>query len=55
MLPSSKVMSADEAVRMIRSGDKVFVGSGGAVPVELVQAMTRRAPELSATSRLVCI
>jgi len=46
MLPSSKVMSADEAVKAIRSGDKVFVGSGGAVPIGLVQAMTRRAPEL---------
>ncbi len=43
---SQKQMTAEEAAGLIRSGDKVFVGSGGAVPIDLVQAMTRRAPEL---------
>jgi len=39
-------VSADEAVKIIKSGDKVFVGSGAAVPKELVQAMTRCHEEL---------
>jgi len=46
MVPESKRMTAEQAVSSIRSGDKVFVGSGGAIPIELVQAMTARAPEL---------
>ena len=46
MIPESKRMSAAEAVKLIRCGDKVFVGSGGAVPCDLVHAMTARAPEL---------
>ena len=46
LIPASKRMSGEQAVRLIRSGDKVFVGSGGAVPQALVQAMTERAVEL---------
>ncbi len=46
MIPDGKRMAAEEAASLIRSGDKVFVGSGGAVPIDLVHAMTRRAPEL---------
>jgi acetyl-CoA hydrolase len=46
MIPAEKRMTADQAAKLIRSGDKVFVGSGGAVPVSLVQAMTERATEL---------
>lgn len=32
MIPESKRMSAAEAVKLIRSDDRIFVGSGGAVP-----------------------
>lgn len=46
MAADGKRMTAEEAASLIRSGDKVFVGSGGAVPIDLVQAMTARAPEL---------
>ncbi len=46
MIPESKRMSAAEASCLVRSGDKVFIGSGGAVPIDLIQAMTARAPEL---------
>jgi 4-hydroxybutyrate CoA-transferase len=46
MIPDAKNLSADDAVKMIRSGDKVLIGSGGAVPKELIHAMVRRASEL---------
>ncbi len=42
----SKVVSADEAVKDIRSGDRVYVHPGCAVPEVLVDAMVRRADEL---------
>jgi acyl-CoA hydrolase len=38
--------SAAAAVAGIASGDRVFIGSGAAEPVSLVEAMTDRAPEL---------
>lgn len=43
---AGKVTTADQAVSVITSCSRVFVGSGGAVPKELVHAMTRRHPEL---------
>lgn len=39
-------MSADEAVKMIKSGDRVFIHSAGATPSALIEAMTRRGDEL---------
>ncbi|MFC1543160.1 acetyl-CoA hydrolase/transferase family protein [Candidatus Neomarinimicrobiota bacterium] len=42
----SKWVTAEEAVGIIKSGDKVFVGSGAAVPRVLIHAMTARHPEL---------
>lgn len=39
-------VTADEAVRLIRSGDSVFVQGSTSIPEILVAAMTRRAPEL---------
>ncbi len=42
----SKRCEADEAVKVIRSGDCVHIHSGCAKPEQLVQAMVRRAPEL---------
>ena len=41
-----KWVTAEEAVGIIKSGDKVFVGSGAAVPRVLVKAMTARHEEL---------
>ena len=39
-------VSADEAVRIIRSGDRVYIHSVAAAPQELINALTRRASEL---------
>ena len=44
--PADKFAEAVDAVRCIRSGDTVFVGSGCAAPTLLVEAMAARAPEL---------
>ena len=41
-----RVTSADEAVRAIGSGDRVWVHPGCCTPVRLVDAMVKRAPEL---------
>jgi acyl-CoA hydrolase len=41
-----KVLTPDEAVRVIRSGDRVYLHPGTATPQLLVDAMVRRAPEL---------
>lgn len=42
-----KFVSAAEAVKIIKSGDKVFIHSAAATPVLLVEALTARADELS--------
>ena len=41
-----KFVSAEEAVRVIKSHDRVFLHSVAATPQRLVRAMTARAPEL---------
>ncbi|MGZ3788388.1 MAG: acetyl-CoA hydrolase/transferase family protein [Bacteriovorax sp.] len=41
-----KYVTADEAVREIKSGDRVFIHSAAATPGELVRAMVRRSSEL---------
>ncbi|UCD37472.1 MAG: acetyl-CoA hydrolase/transferase family protein [Fidelibacterota bacterium] len=41
-----KFVTAEEAVRQIESGNKVFVGSGAAIPRTLVHAMTARYEQL---------
>ena len=43
---ADKFAQAMDAVRCIRSGDTVFVGSGCAAPTLLLEAMAARAPEL---------
>jgi acyl-CoA hydrolase/GNAT superfamily N-acetyltransferase len=40
------IQTADEAVRKLRPGQRVFIGTGCAVPTTLVSALTRRGPEL---------
>lgn len=42
----SKVVSADEAVKNIKSGDSIYIQSNAANPIPLADALTRRAPEL---------
>lgn len=39
-------VSADEAVKIVNSGDRVFLHSAAATPVKLVEALTRRGHEL---------
>ncbi len=43
---SMKLVSAAEAVKLIKSGDSVFIQGSTSIPEVLVQAMTDRAPEL---------
>jgi len=41
-----KIQSADEALRCVRSGTRVYIQPGCAEPETLVEALMRRAPEL---------
>jgi acyl-CoA hydrolase len=43
----SRTVSAEEAVSVVKSGDRVFIHSVAAAPQRLVAALTARAPELS--------
>jgi acyl-CoA hydrolase len=43
----SKLCSADEAVKLVKSGDRIYYGGNAAIPRALVEALARRAPELS--------
>ena len=40
------IMTAQEAVKLIKSGDRVLIQGGAATPQSLVKAMVARAPEL---------
>ncbi len=42
----SKLISSDEAVKVIKSGDNIVVQPGCAAPLELIRAMVRRKDEL---------
>ena len=46
MPDDAKWLSAEEAVRVIKSGDRVFLHGSAATPLTLIRAMTARAPEL---------
>jgi acyl-CoA hydrolase/GNAT superfamily N-acetyltransferase len=46
---ANKVTTADEAVRKVKSGQRVFIGSGAAEPQLLVHALSERGPELADT------
>ena len=39
-------MSAADAVKLIKSGDRVLIQGGSATPQTLIKAMVARAPEL---------
>jgi acetyl-CoA hydrolase len=43
---NAKVVSSDEAVKIIKSNDKIIVQPGCAAPLELINAMVRRKDEL---------
>ncbi|MCU0772219.1 MAG: GNAT family N-acetyltransferase [Verrucomicrobia bacterium] len=45
----STILSADQAVARIKPGQRIFIGTGCAEPLELVRALTRRAYELPDT------
>lgn len=42
----SRVTTADEALAVVKSGQRVYIHNGCAEPVELVKALTRRGPQL---------
>ncbi|MDE6415831.1 MAG: 4-hydroxybutyrate CoA-transferase, partial [Duncaniella sp.] len=42
----SNIMTADEAVKLIKSGDHVYIQGSTSIPETLVEAMTRRGDEL---------
>jgi acyl-CoA hydrolase len=46
---SSKIVDADHAVRAVKRGQRVFIGSGAAEPQVLIEALTRRGAELADT------
>lgn len=46
MTIKSDCVSADEAVRLIKSGDHIYIQGSTSIPEILVDALTRRAPEL---------
>jgi len=45
----SSIATADQAVARIRPGQRIFIGTGCAEPLELVRALTRRAHQLPDT------
>ena len=40
------IMSAEDAIKLIKSGDRVLIQGASATPQTLVRAMVARAPEL---------
>ena len=45
----SQILTAAEAVKKIRPGQRIFIGTGTAEPLELVSALSKRATELPDT------
>jgi len=42
----SKVFSSDDALKVVKSGDKVVIQPGCAAPMELIRAMARKKDDL---------
>ena len=42
-----KFVTADQALSVVKSGHRVYVHNGCSEPVELVKALTRRAPDVT--------
>lgn len=47
---NNKTMTSDEAVKLVKSGDSVFLGLASSVPYELGRALNRRSSELEDVS-----
>ena len=47
MSTTPPVVSADQAVELISSGDRVYIHEAAMAPTELLEALARRAPELT--------
>jgi len=45
----TQILTADQAVKRIRPGQRIFIGTGCAEPLELVTALSQRATELPDT------
>jgi 4-hydroxybutyrate CoA-transferase len=41
-----RIVSAEEALRVVESGQRIYIGGGCAVPESLLQALVARAPDL---------
>ena len=44
---NSKVVAADDAVKVIKSGDKIIIQPGCAAPLRLIDSMVKRKDELT--------
>jgi 4-hydroxybutyrate CoA-transferase len=42
----SRIATPDDAIAAVRSGQRVYVHNGCAEPIDLVQALTRRGPQV---------
>ena len=42
----SKVVSSDDALKVVKSGDKIVIQPGCAAPMELIRALVRKKDEL---------
>ena len=51
-LYKKKLVSAEEAVQVVQPGDRVFYSIGNSAPVDLVNALSRRLPELGSVTFL---
>ena len=43
----SRLITAQEAVKAVKSGDRIFLTANASVPMQLLEALVQRAPELS--------
>ncbi len=43
----SKVLSSDDALKVVKSGDKIVIQPGCAAPMELIRAMVRKKDDLN--------
>ncbi|HEX5692560.1 MAG TPA: acetyl-CoA hydrolase/transferase C-terminal domain-containing protein [Roseiflexaceae bacterium] len=46
LLASPRLVSADEALTLMHSGQRIYIGGGCGVPTPLLDALVRRAPQL---------
>ncbi|MFY0583227.1 hypothetical protein ACN28S_61065 [Cystobacter fuscus] len=51
---ADKVSTAEEAIRLVRPGRRILIGSGAAEPVALVQAMVDKGEHRPTTRWCTC-